>query len=201
MAPEKPIREQIKEIREFVEASKAMPPQKFNFPKGWKRKMNKSLKLKPNMIMVWMLNMKGEWNDPLLCPIVGGDIIVYNLKAYHINPAMITKFGKYRAYVSREIDKELVPSNGEPSETRDYSEINPDEDAIEAIANDDYDEVVKQGRGTQNHPTILKAVLAARQEAIKPKAKVNVKMILIILGVLVVGGIILASVLSKKPPV
>ena len=176
---------------EIASAIKNDKPKKFIFPKKFNGKMNK--KKASNQIVVWMLNMHGVWEEPFISPIVSGDIIVKpNLKAYHIDPTHITRYGKWLFYVGREIDKELVPANGQPSEGNTGEEIEP-------ISNADYDEVVKRGRSTSNHPTILKAVLAARQEAIKPKGKINGKIILIVIGVLVVLGVIIASVMNAKP--
>jgi hypothetical protein len=188
----KGLREAIEELKKEVELQKYdnKKPKPFTFSNKWKSPLNKSKK-EIHKILLFYLNMSGVWEPPKLIPIVGGDVIVLpNLKAYEIDPRDITILDGKRAYVCREIDRRLVPV-ARPEATRDDYE-----GSIEPISNTDYEKVAELGRSTANHPTLLKAILAARAEQLTPKKKLNIGAIVI--GLLI-GGVVLAILMSLIP--
>lgn len=170
---EKSLKEIVMDLSRKIETDKKSSP--FKWPRKWQMKFRQSKKQqdKTEKVLLLYLNLNGMWEVPKFVPIVSGDIVVIRNKVYRIDPKDITRLGKYNAYVCREIDKELVPGNGRQG--------------IEPISNANYDEVVRNGRGTSNHPTLIKAILAARQEQ-KEKKEINKKAIII--GLLILGAVV-----------
>jgi hypothetical protein len=178
------------ELTLLKEGRQAKP---FRFPNKWRTQINKGKKNEDgNKILVVFLNAQGIWEPPKFCQLISGDIIVMpNLKAYEIDPRDITVFAGCRAYVCREIDRKLVPV-ARPEATREGYTSD-----IEPISNTDYEEVMTLGRSTANHPTLLKAILAARAEQIQPKKKMSFKVIIIGLVIAIVVIILLVNFLPK----
>jgi len=77
----------------------------FNFSK--RGVMNKSLK-KHDEILVFLLNLKKAIEGPILTKIYGGNFLVIRNRVYRFNPDRVFSFGKYKAVIAREFDRELV---------------------------------------------------------------------------------------------
>jgi hypothetical protein len=192
VTPPKKVREVItKEEYERVkaqyladkEANKDKKPKTFNsfFKWGKRATMNKSLK-KNDEILVFLLNLKKNIEGPILTKIYGGNFLVIRNHVYRFNPDRVFSFGKYKAVIAREYDRELVGI-------------------------DDYEELVRRdfisknpgGRVNIDDPVLIKALIAAKLSE-KPAVQMSIgKWILIGLVVLgVIVGFFLIS--SKKTP-
>jgi hypothetical protein len=69
--------------------------------------MNKSLK-SPNEILAFVLSLKKTIEGPVLTKIYGGNFLVIKNRVYRFNPDRVFSFGKYKAVIVREFDRELV---------------------------------------------------------------------------------------------
>jgi len=147
----------------------------------WKKRriMNKSLK-KADEVLVFLLNLKKQIEGPILTKIYGGNFMVIRNHVYRYNPDRIFSFGKYKAVIAREYDRELVGID-------DYQEL---------ISRD----ITSKNPGQRvniNDPVLIKALIAARLSE-KPVVNTgNAKWV--ILGLLVVG-LIIGFVMTKKSP-
>jgi hypothetical protein len=155
---------------------------KFNsyFKWGKRRVMNKSMK-KSDDILVFLLNLKKQIEGPLLTKIYGGNFMVIRNHVYRFNPDRVFSFGKYKAVIAREFDRELVGINDyEELVVKDFLSKNPG------------------GRVNIDDPVLIKALIAAKLSE-KPGVAGGMKWIviaLIIIGV-AVGFFMLTS---KKTP-
>lgn len=146
------------------------------FKWGKRNKMNKSLK-KPDEILVFLINLKKQIEGPILTKIYGGNFLVIRNHVYRFNPDKVLSFGKYKAVLAREFDRELVGI-------------------------DDYEELVRQdflsknpgGRVNIDDPVLIKALIAARLSE-KPAASAGTKWIIIVLAIIgvIVGFFLLTG--------
>jgi hypothetical protein len=138
----------------------------WKFPGSWRSKMNKANK-RPDMVLVFFLNIKGEIEQPLITPLYSGNMVIIRNKVYEVDPRAfwIIKAGS-------KVNKLLI-----------FKEIDR-----RPVSNLDYYEIRKRGDSTDSDEYLLKAFLKATPTS-APKAPFN-KTILIILGVLVIGAVI-----------
>jgi len=146
----------------------------FNFAK--RGIMKKSLK-KPDEILVFLLNLKKTIEGPLLTKIYGGNFLVIRNRVYRYNPDRVFNFGKYKAVIAREFDRELVGI-------------------------DDYQEIVLRDFMSKNpgarvnidDPVLIKALIQARLGE-RPKIAGAGKWVIVVLVVvgLIVGFLFLTG--------
>jgi hypothetical protein len=155
---EKPKLEEVKEVVEKKEDEKE---KKFQMPKKILNLFKRADKTVNSVVVLYLSQAyKMEFK---LCKIVSGDLVVINNKGHQLNPKMIWRWGKYSAYIIKEIDS--VP-----------------------VSNEDYDDMVKRGTVTAAHVPLVKAAVGAIQkEQKKPISKNSI----IAIVVIAVVGIIL----------
>lgn len=177
-------REQYKKLKSEYQSDQSNPEKKikqppfnkhFNFSK--KLQMNKTIK-KPDMILIFLLNLKKQIEGPLLVKIYGGNFFVIRSHVYRFNPDNVFSFGKYKAGIAREFDREMVGIQ-------------------------DYEELVKNDFGSQNpggrvnidDPVLIKALIAARlsekdKVAISPGKWIFIAIVLvgIVVGFFMITG-------------
>jgi len=134
-----------KEYMEDKNNPKKKKTPKFNsFFKGKRGIMNKSLKSN-NEILVFLLNLKKNIEGPILTKIYGGNFLVIRNHVYRYNPDRVFSFGKYKAVIAREFDRELVGIDDyEELVVRDFMSKNPG------------------GRVNIDDPVLIKALIAAK---------------------------------------
>jgi len=182
---EKPkiTREEYERVKQEYLSDKNKPKQqnsKRYFKFGKRQTMNKSIK-KPDLILVFLLNLKKQIEGPILTKIYGGNFLVVRNHVYRYNPDRVFSFGKYKAVIAREFDRELVGIDDyEDLITKDFISKNPG------------------GRVNIDDPVLIKALIAAKLTE-KPVMKGGMKWIIIILIILgaIVGFVMLSG---KKTP-
>jgi hypothetical protein len=166
-----------KAFLEDTDKPKQKPFQKF-FPFGRKQAFNKSLK-KPELICVFLLNLKKQIEGPILTKIYGGNFLVIRNHVYRFNPERVFTFSKYKAVIAREFDRELVGIDDyQDIVLKDYLSKNPG------------------ARINIDDPVLIKALIQAR---LGEKPKVGGKMMTwIIVGLAIVGLIVGFFLLTGK---
>ena len=95
------------------------------FKFGKRAIMKKSLK-KTDEILVFLLNLKKQIEGPILTRIYGGNFLVIRNRVYRFNPDRVFSFGKYKAEIAREFDRELVGIDDyQEVVMRDFASANP----------------------------------------------------------------------------
>jgi len=95
------------------------------FKFGKRAIMKKSLK-KTDEILVFLLNLKKQIEGPILTRIYGGNFLVIRHRVYRFNPDRVFSFGKYKAVIAREFDRELVGIDDyQEVVMRDFASANP----------------------------------------------------------------------------
>lgn len=142
-------------------------------PRGWKRQITKARR-QHDKVLVFYLNMKGVMEKPKLVPILPGDIIMLNNKAYDANPEHMWTIGKKgpKAFLIREIDRRPV-------------------------SNSDYEKVKADGFGTDSDEILIKATMQALKAGL-PKGSGKIALIVIIIIVAIIAIIMFNS--SGAPP-
>jgi hypothetical protein len=144
---------------------------------------NKSMK-KPELICVFLLNLKKQIEGPILTKIYGGNFLVIRNRVYRFNPDRVFTFGKYKSVIAREFDRELVGI-------------------------DDYQDVVIQDYLSKNpgarinvdDPVLIKALIQARL-AEKPVMKGKWTWVIVILAIVgLIAGFFLLTGKKKTPAV
>lgn len=151
---------------------------KYNKLFKWKKRavMKKSNK-KSDEILVFLLNLKKQIEGPILVKIYGGNFLVIRNHVYRFNPDRVFTFGKYKAIIAREFDRELVGIDDyEELVVKDFLSKNPG------------------GRVNIDDPVLIKALIAAKLSE-KPKATMGGKWIIIALVILglIVGFFVLTG--------
>lgn len=176
-------REQYEKLKAEYEKDKVEHPLKqkkqmayFTFNK--KGEMNKSLK-KSDVVLVFLLNLKKQIEGPIAAKIYGGNFMVIRNHVYRFNPDRIFTFGKYKAVIAREYDRELVGVDDyEELIYKDFASGNPG------------------GRVNIDDPVLIKALIAAR---LSEKPVVNQSMSKwIIIAVVLIGLVIGFFALSSR---
>lgn len=92
---------------EILKESKGIP-QEWKMPGGWSRKM-KASKKKNNSDKILFIYMRknGKIESPKLVR-YDDDVIVYNYKAYQIDPRAVWDWGKFKVYFYKEMDRRPV---------------------------------------------------------------------------------------------
>jgi len=154
-------REEYNKLKKSYKSDQADPDKRikqpafnkhFNFTK--RMAMNKSIK-KADMILVFLLNLKKQIEGPLLVKIYGGNFFVIRSHVYRFNPDKVFSFGKYKAGIAREFDREMVGiEDYEELVKKDFSSANPG------------------GRVNIDDPVLIKALIAARLSE-KPKVAIS----------------------------
>jgi len=116
--------------------------------------MNKSIK-KPDTVLIFLLNLKKQIEGPLLVKIYGGNFFVIRSHVYRFNPDKVFSFGKYKAGIAKEYDREMVGIDDyEDLVKKDFASANPG------------------GRVNIDDPVLIKALIAARLSE-KPKTTIT----------------------------
>jgi hypothetical protein len=177
-------REEYEKVKKAFLEDENKPKQK-NFKKFFAMKrrqvFNKSTK-KPDLICVFLLNLKKQIEGPILAKIYGGNFLVIRNHVYRFNPDRVFTFGKYKAVIAREFDRELVGI-------------------------DDYQEVVIQDYLSKNpgarinvdDPVLIKALVQARLSE-KPVMKGKWTWVIVILAIVgLIAGFFLLTGKKKTP--
>lgn len=139
---------------------------KWKMPVKWKSKISKAhKKINRGKVLVIYLSAKGEIEEPMFLPILGGNIIIHKDKAHEFDPSdmYLMKTGNKlaRVLIIREIDRKPV-------------------------SNRDWSEVKARGDSTRDDEVLLKMLKLAMVEKVKKQMN---KSLLWILG-LVAAGIV-----------
>jgi len=183
-------KEEYERVKEEYENSKDESPgkkpekKKKFFKFGKIQQMNKTLK-NPGEILVFLLNLKKQIEGPIVTKIYGGNFLVIRNHVYRFNPDRVFSFGKYKAVIAREFDRELVGI-----------------DDYERLVRDDFASKNAGGRVNIDDPVLIKALIAAKLTE-KPKQAMNSKWIIIGLAIvgLIVGFFILTKPKATAPTV
>lgn len=136
------------------------------FKFGKRMNMNKSLK-KSDEILIFLLNLKKQIEGPILVKIYGGNFFVIRNHVYRFNPDKVFSFGKYKAGIAKEYDREMVGIDDyEELVTKDFMSHNPG------------------GRVNIDDPVLIKALIAAKLSE-KPVASISASKWIIIALVIV----------------
>ena len=146
---------------------------KFKWPMSWKSKAGKSSK-KPDTVLVFYLNIKGEIQTPMIVPIYSGNMVIIRNKIHEVDPRAMwsLKLGNktHKVLIIKEIDRRPV-------------------------SNLDLDEIRRRGDATDSDEFLIKAALRAQTATAKKPISIWVW---IILGVIVVG-LLIFFFMSKSP--
>jgi len=176
-------REEYEKLKKEYTEDKVKEPIKqppFNNLFKWKKRsaMKKSLK-KSDEVLVFLLNLKKQIEGPILVKIYGGNFMVVRNHVYRFNPDRIFSFGKYKAVIAREFDRELVGVDDyEELVLKDFISKNPG------------------GRVNIDDPVLIKALIAARLSE-KPVANMSISK-WIVIGAITIGVIIGFFALTGK---
>lgn len=179
---EKITKEEYEKVKEEYKKDDKKPKQPtINKLFKWnqKTKMNKSTK-KPDMILCFLLNMKKQIEGPILTKIYGGNFLVIRNHVYRFNPQRVFQFGKYKAVIAKEYDRELVGI-----------------DDYEKLVMEDFLSKNPGARVNIDDPVLIKAVIMAHLSE-KPKMSGNMWLIIILAIIGVIGGFFAFSMLGKK---
>ena len=152
----------------------ARPVRKPGFNQFFKMKqrgaMKRSLK-KADEVLVFLLNLKKTIEGPILTQVYGGNFLVIRNRVYRFNPDRIFSFGKYKAVIAREFDRELVGVD-------DYQEV---------VMND-FASANPGSRVNIDDPVLIKALIQARLGE-KPKQSIGSTKAIVI-GIIIVAVVI-----------
>ena len=166
--------------REYI-LDKSKPVEEKKAPKyfkwGKRQLMKKSLK-KTDEILVFLLNLKKQIEGPLLAKIYGGNFMVIRNHVYRFNPDRVFSFGKYKAVIAREFDRELVG-------IQDYEEL------VQA----DFTSENPGSRVNVDDPVLIKALISAK---LSEKHKVEMGAKWIIIALVIIGAIVGFFMLTGK---
>lgn len=175
-------REEYEKLRAEYKKDKVENPikqkkQMAYFTFGKRGEMNKSTK-KSDLVLVFLLNLKKQIEGPIVTKIYGGNFMVIRNHVYRFNPDRVLSFGKFKAVIAREFDRELVGIDDyEDLVLQDFSSGNPG------------------GRVNIDDPVLIKALIAARLTE-KPQATIGASkgiIIALVLIGLVVGFFLISS--------
>jgi len=175
--------DKVKEEYTEDQKNKVVEKKKVKFFKFGKiQQMNKTLK-KPDEILVFLLNLKKQIEGPIITKIYGGNFLVIRNHVYRFNPDRVFSFGKYKAVIAREFDRELVGID-------DYKEL----------VEKDFASKNPGGRVNIDDPVLIKALIAAKLTE-KSQTPMNGKWIIIILVIigLIIGFFALTGNKSPQP--
>ena len=136
----------------------------FKWPKPWVGKMNKSKKVR-DQVLVFYLNIRGEIESPMLLPLYSGNMVIIRNKVYEVDPRAFwtVKIGMkmYKVLLMKEIDRRPV-------------------------SNLDYSEIKKRGDATDSDEFLIKAALRAQ---VTQTAKQVSKWIIIAIIIAIVAAV------------
>jgi hypothetical protein len=161
------------------ERSKGQKPKTFNSFFNFTKRgiMNKSLK-KSDEVLVFLLNLKKIIEGPILTKIYGGNFLVIRNRVYRFNPDRVFSFGKYKAVIAREFDRELVGIDDyQELVMRDFISKNPG------------------GRVNIDDPVLIKALIQAK---LGEKPQIGSAGKWIIIALVIVGLIVGFFMLTGK---
>jgi len=164
------LKSEYKADQDNPEKKIKQPPFNKHFKFSKRMAMNKSLK-KADMILVFLLNLKKQIEGPLLVKIYGGNFFVIRSHVYRFNPDKVFSFGKYKAAIAREFDREMVGiEDYEELVAKDFSSANPG------------------GRVNIDDPVLIKALIAARLSE-KPTTTISPAK-WIVIGLILIGVVV-----------
>ena len=144
---------------------------KFKYPMSWKSKAGKSSK-RPDTVLVFYLNIKGEIQTPMIVPIYSGNMVIIRNKIHEVDPRAMwsLKLGAktHKVLIIKEIDRRPV-------------------------SNLDIDEIKRRGDATDSDEFLIKAALRAQTAVAKKPIPIWVWIVLAIAAV----GLIAFLLLNK----
>lgn len=164
------IRELLEQLNENVELKDKkedtlLKGRKWRVPFRWKSKMKKASRMK-DKVLVFYLNIKGEFEQPMIVPIYSGNMIIIKNKPHEIDPRAFwmvrVGFKQYKVMIVKEIDRRPV-------------------------SNLDYSEIKKRGDATDSDEFLIKAALKAQQAQV---TKGMGKIVIIIIIIAIVGAVL-----------
>jgi len=162
------VNTRIAELEEQLEIlNNPRVPTQWKPPGKWKRTLNNShKKMGQGKIVFIYLRKNGVMEEPQLVP-YKDDVVVYNNKAYEVDPRAMWRWGKFTIFIYKEMDRRPV------------SNLN-----LRAIH--------ARGDLTDSDEILIKATMRAIQEGIKKKMNKAA----LIIGALVIAGIVIAIIAS-----
>ena len=127
-------------------------------------------------VLVFLLNLRKQIEGPIVTKIYGGNFLVIRNHVYRFNQDRIFSFGKFKAVIAREFDRELVGIDDyKELVTKDFASNNPG------------------GRVNIDDPVLIKALIAAK---LTEKPVVDTSKIKWIVGGIAVVAIVLFFIFS-----
>jgi len=106
----KPMKSRLAEVEHELNVMKKSrsEPQEWKAPGGWNRKMKASKKKNNvNRILFIYMRKNGRIEPPKLLK-YDDDVIVYNYKAFQVDPRAVWDWGKFKVYFYKEMDRRPV---------------------------------------------------------------------------------------------
>lgn len=142
----------------------------WKMPAKWARTMKKSRKkVGQNQLLFIYMRKNGKIEPPKLVRYTD-DVVVYNYKAYYVDPRAVWDWGKYKIYLYKEMDRRPV-------------------------SNLNYKLIQERGDLTDGDEILIKATMRAIQEG--AKKPIN-KAAMVIIGIVVL--VFLAYLFTAKGP-
>ena len=142
---------------------------KFKYPMSWKSKAGKSSK-RPDTVLVFYLNIKGEIQTPMIVPIYSGNMVIIRNKIHEVDPRAMwsLKLGAktHKVLIIKEIDRRPV-------------------------SNLDIDEIKRRGDATDSDEFLIKAALRAQTAVAKKPIPIWVWIVLAIAAVALIAFLLL----------
>lgn len=157
---------------------------KWKYPFKWRSKINSSTRIKDQRVLVFYLNWKGEWEEPVILPYID-NMIIYKNKVHEFDPRDLTivrSGNKITKVLSlRAIDRRPISQRFNHPKEADLE--------VKAISNGDWAEVRQRGDATDSDEILIKAAASLVLKPETSKKPVNWT-ILIVLGLILAGGVI-----------
>lgn len=155
----KSMKDKVESLEEEVKELRVDKSIEWRVPGKWKRTLKKSKKKQglDKLLFIYM-RKNGKMEPPRLIRYTD-DVVVYNHKAYHVDPRAVWEWGKNKVYLYKEMDRRPV-------------------------SNLNYKLIQKRGDLTDGDEILIKATMRAIQDGSRKPLNKSV-MIIIGIGVLV----------------
>ena len=105
------MKDKIDNLEEQVgvlKQQKEVPEPEFKMPGKWARTLKKSKKKQGQNKLLFLYMRKNGKIEPPKLVVYTDDVVVYNYKAYHVDPRAVWDWGKYKVYFYKEMDRRPV---------------------------------------------------------------------------------------------
>lgn len=159
------LKEQVESLNKQVGALKkgennSDSDKGFKLPRKVRSVLKKSKKkLNNNKLLFFYFKKNGRLEGPTLVP-YSDNVLVYNYKAYEVDPRAVWDWGKYKAYAYKEIDRR-------------------------PISNLNLKEIKRRGDLTDSDEILIKAVMRAVSSGVKKQANLKVLIIIAVVVTLI----------------